>query len=1522
MSLNIWGIMMNRYAVKKTIAIVLVFAIVVGLLPTAGLGAFAGKAFASGGTDALDGLSWVAKPSGSTDPTDSFRTAAYGNGTIVAAGTPPMPFPGSNGGYMHSGILYGTSTTGVEWTTLTNKAIYNEYEVKTNPNKEHERDHEIRSLVSGGPLNFVGVGYAQYIMYGQQSYLGRIMTSDDGVNWKLIKPPGESGMTLYGVSYGDSGYVAVGASNDINFNQTQAILTSTDGSTWSQSASPGSGALNAVAFGGRTYVAVGSGGAILSSTDGVNWTPQTSGVSTTLRGITYGNGLFVAVGSSGKILTSSNGVNWTASTPPVSGTFYGAAYGDGTYVVVGGNGTILSSPDGQNWQQRSSGTTAVLYGAAYVNGEFMALGANGTILMAQHRLTYTAGSNGTISGSAVQGVRTGGSGTDVTAVGNTGYHFVDWSDGNTDVMRKDDDITGDLSVTANFEINVYDLKYEAGANGSVTGITTQQVTHGGNASTVTAAANPDYHFVSWSDGDTNASRTDSNVTGELSVTAQFAIDTYKLTYTASAGGSIDGQTSKEQIVEVGSDGQAVTATPDTGYHFTGWSDGVETAARPADRNVRTDKSVTASFAINEYALTYTAAEGGRLTGQTTQTVTYGSNGSEITAIPNQGYSFVGWSDGVTTASRMDSAVMSSKNVTALFSINQYTLTYTADTGGSIDQNAIQTVDYGSDGVSVTAIASTGYHFVGWSDGVLTASRQDKNVQANLAVTAEFELNQYDLIYTAGAHGTLTGIVHQTREHSSDGTEIKAAGDAGYHFVRWSDGVNTASRTDLNVTGDLNVSAEFAIDTFKLTYSAGAGGSVTGAATQEVNYEADGAEVKAEPAIGYHFIGWSDGILVNTRKDTRIVANLNVTANFEINEYFLTYSAGDHGTLTGDNLQTVLHGSGGTEVTAAADAGYHFVRWSDGVTTANRTDLNVTGDLNVSAEFAIDTFKLTYSAGAGGSVTGAATQEVNYEADGAEVKAEPAIGYHFIGWSDGILVDTRKDTRIVADLNVTANFEINEYTLTYTAGLHGTLTGDAAQMVLHSSDGTEVTAVPDAGYRFVSWSDGVGTATRTDLGVSSNLNVTATFTEISNNSSGSNPKPSSNFEIIIDGKSFNLGELKSSNRGEQSVSTIHLNADKVKEVLASADQKVTVALPIKTGSDVAIGELSGDVLQMLIQKQAILRIETEYAVYSLPMGSISYESMENLLIGNVNAKDVVISLEVSKPTTEMASLTKEAVEQNHLTLAAPPVNFSVFVSYGGKKIELSTFASYVERMIAIPVGTQNPALTAIVVEPDGSVRPVPTKQATIEGKQYAVINSLTNSLYALVSKAVSFPDVNHHWAKSAVEDMGSRLIVGGAGEGLFYPNKAITRAEFAAIIVRALGLQLEKGIGSFSDVKTSAWYSAAVQTAYSHELINGYTDGSFHPNDSITREQAMKIIAKAMVLTGIPADLQESKVNELINGFSDKGSISVWAKSGIAACLQTGIVSGQSASILAPAAKITRAETAVLIQRLLMKSNLI
>jgi hypothetical protein len=80
-------------------------------------------------------------------------------------------------------------------------------------------------------------------------------------------------------------------------------------------------------------------------------------------------------------------------------------------------------------------------------------------------------------------------------------------------------------------------------------------------------------------------------------------------------------------------------------------------------------------------------------------------------------------------------------VTASFAINQYTLTYTAGANGTTSGTALQTVDYGGSGTPVTAVPDTDYHFVQWSDDVMTATRIDTNVTADITVTATFDFNE-------------------------------------------------------------------------------------------------------------------------------------------------------------------------------------------------------------------------------------------------------------------------------------------------------------------------------------------------------------------------------------------------------------------------------------------------------------------------------------------------------------------------------------------------------------------------------------------------------------------------------------------------------------------------------------------------------------------------------------------------------------------------------------------------------------
>ena len=136
--------------------------------------------------------------------------------------------------------------------------------------------------------------------------------------------------------------------------------------------------------------------------------------------------------------------------------------------------------------------------------------------------------------------------------------------------------------------------------------------------------------------------------------------------------------------------------------------------------------------------------------------------------------------------------------------------------------------------------------------------------------------------------------------------------------------------------------------------------------------------------------------------------------------------------------------------------------------------------------------------------------------------------------------------------------------------------------------------------------------------------------------------------------------------------------------------------------------------------------------------------------------------------------------------------------------------------------------------------------------------------------------------------------------------------------------MEPGTGAsgFGDVAPTDWCCGYIKTAAAYGIVKGYDNGNFGPNDTITREQAMAMIARAMVITKLDAGLSDVETSQLLSKFSDEAFASDYAKESIAACLKTGIISGTSDTTISPIAKITRAEVAVMVERLLQKSGLI
>ncbi|WP_158301665.1 X2-like carbohydrate binding domain-containing protein [Paenibacillus mesophilus] len=425
------------------------------------------------------------------------------------------------------------------------------------------------------------------------------------------------------------------------------------------------------------------------------------------------------------------------------------------------------------------------------------------------------------------------------------------------------------------------------------------------------------------------------------------------------------------------------------------------------------------------------------------------------------------------------------------------------------------------------------------------------------------------------------------------------------------------------------------------------------------------------------------------------------------------------------------------------------------------------------------------------------------------------------------------------------------------------------------------------------------------------------------SSTSAPPANTGIEVLVNGRAENAGTATTTQVNDRTVTTISVDPKKLEDRLAAEGQGSIITIPVNTKSDVVIGELNGQMVKNMEQKQAVVELRTEKASYKLPAEQINMNAILDQLGGIVALQDIKVQIEIAAPAAETVKVVENAASAGGFTLVVPPVNFTVRGIYGDKTIEISRFNAYVERTVAIPDGVDPAKITTgVVIEPDGTVRHVPTKIIVIDGKYYARVNSLTNSTYSIVWHPREFKDTAGHWAKEAVNNMGSRMVVGGIGNDLFNPDQPVTRAEFAAIITRGLGLKLASGAASFADVKATDWYGSAVQTAYAYNLIDGFEDGSFRPMDMITREQAMTIIARAMTITGLTAKLPSKAAGNVLSSFADANEAAGWAKSAIAECVQAAIVSGRTGTELAPKGNMTRAEIAVIVERLLQKSELI
>ncbi|THF73848.1 S-layer homology domain-containing protein [Cohnella fermenti] len=178
--------------------------------------------------------------------------------------------------------------------------------------------------------------------------------------------------------------------------------------------------------------------------------------------------------------------------------------------------------------------------------------------------------------------------------------------------------------------------------------------------------------------------------------------------------------------------------------------------------------------------------------------------------------------------------------------------------------------------------------------------------------------------------------------------------------------------------------------------------------------------------------------------------------------------------------------------------------------------------------------------------------------------------------------------------------------------------------------------------------------------------------------------------------------------------------------------------------------------------------------------------------------------------------------------------------------------------------------------------------------------------ASAAASAAFHDIANSYAKDDIAALAAKGIVTGTSAGLYEPDKAVTRAEFAALLIRLFGLEeTSGGIASFQDVKASNWFYGAVQAASKLGLVAGTSASAFQPNAPVTREQAAVILVRALKLTASGSAALP---------FKDAGSISGYAAASVRAVYQADLLRGDDNGAFRPSAQLTRAEIAVLLNR--------
>ena len=173
-------------------------------------------------------------------------------------------------------------------------------------------------------------------------------------------------------------------------------------------------------------------------------------------------------------------------------------------------------------------------------------------------------------------------------------------------------------------------------------------------------------------------------------------------------------------------------------------------------------------------------------------------------------------------------------------------------------------------------------------------------------------------------------------------------------------------------------------------------------------------------------------------------------------------------------------------------------------------------------------------------------------------------------------------------------------------------------------------------------------------------------------------------------------------------------------------------------------------------------------------------------------------------------------------------------------------------------------------------------------------------------ARDFRDTNGHWAEQYIDSLSDMGVLGGFPDGTFRPNAPVTRAQFATIANKVFQLDSQAAISPFRDVPNTHWAASNIAAANNSGLVAGFPDGSFRPEQNVTRAQSLVVMVNGLQVPTVPV----SSVDDWLQPYRDANAVPSWAAPGLATAAQLDLpINYPDPSWLEPNRRATRGEVA-------------